>query len=77
VSDEAILAAQHQLGKEEGIFSAPEGAATLAGLISLIQKGWVRPDERIVLFNTGSGLKYINNLTAREPASATNAVHTG
>jgi len=77
VSDQVILAAQRQLGKEEGIFSAPEGAATLAGLISLIQKGWVRPDERIVLFNTGSGLKYINNLTAREPASATNAVHTG
>lgn len=77
VSDQSILAAQRQLGKEEGIFSAPEGAATLAGLISLIQNGWVRPDERIVLFNTGSGLKYINNLTAREPASATNAVHTG
>jgi threonine synthase len=59
VSDEAILAAQHQLGREEGIFAAPEGAATLAGLTSLIQKGWVRADERIVLFNTGSGLKYI------------------
>ena len=68
VSDQVILAAQRQLGKEEGIFSAPEGAATLAGLISLIQKGWVRPDERIVLFNTGSGLKYINNLAGSEPA---------
>jgi threonine synthase len=68
VSDEAILAAQHQLGKAEGIFSAPEGAATLAGLISLIQSGWVRPDESIVLFNTGSGLKYIDNLPVREPA---------
>jgi threonine synthase len=61
VSDEAILAAQRQLGKEEGIFSAPEGAATLAGLISLTQSGWVGPDERIVLFNTGSGLKYISD----------------
>ena len=68
VSDEAILAAQRQLGREEGIFAAPEGAATLAGLISLIQKGWVRPDERIVLFNTGTGLKYINNLAGSEPA---------
>jgi threonine synthase len=67
VSDEAILAAQSQLGKEEGIFSAPEGAATLAGLISLTQSGWVRPDERIVLFNTGSGLKYINNLPPGRP----------
>jgi threonine synthase len=60
VSDEAILAAQRQLGKEEGIFAAPEGAATLAGLTRLIEKGWVGADERIVLFNTGSGLKYIN-----------------
>lgn len=59
VSDEFILAAQHQIGKEEGIFSAPEGAATLAGLNKLIQQKWVQPDERIVLFNTGSGLKYL------------------
>jgi len=59
VSDEAILAAQHQLGEKEGIFPAPEGAATLAGLIKLIQKNWIKPDERIVLFNTGSGLKYL------------------
>ena len=71
VSDEAISAAQHQLGEREGIFSAPEGAATLAGLISLIKQGWVRPDERIVLFNTGSGLKYINNLAATDPAGGT------
>jgi threonine synthase len=60
VSDEAITSAQHQIGEEEGIFAAPEGAATLAGLIKLIQQKWVQPDERIVLFNTGSGLKYLN-----------------
>ena len=59
VSDEAILSAQSQLGKLEGIFAAPEGAATLAALIELLDQAWVRPDERIVLFNTGSGLKYI------------------
>jgi threonine synthase len=59
VSDEAITAAQHQLGNAEGIFSAPEGAATLAALHQLIQEKWVQSDERIVLFNTGSGLKYI------------------
>ena len=63
VSDEAILTAQHQLGRQEGIFSAPEGAATLAGLLKLIQQNWVHPDERVVLLNTGSGLKYINTLT--------------
>lgn len=59
VSDEAILVAQHELGRAEGIFAAPEGAATLAALKKLVEQGWVHPDERIVLFNTGSGLKYL------------------
>jgi threonine synthase len=59
VSDDEITAAQHQIGKMEGIFTAPEGAATLAALLKLIQQKWVQPEERIVLFNTGSGLKYL------------------
>jgi len=59
VSDEAILASQKELARLEGIFAAPEGAATLAALRVLIEKKWVNPEERIVLFNTGSGLKYI------------------
>ena len=60
VSDEAILESQSQLASMEGIFPAPEGAATLAALKELIKKGWVKPEERIVLFNTGSGLKYLD-----------------
>jgi threonine synthase len=60
VSDGAILDAQKKLGNLEGIFAAPEGAATLAALEKLIQDKWVRPDERIILFNTGSGLKYLS-----------------
>jgi threonine synthase len=59
VSDSAILQAQRQLAGSEGIFAAPEGAATLAALIKLVDSGWVRADERIVLFNTGTGLKYL------------------
>ncbi len=59
VSDEAIRQAQRKLATHEGIFPAPEGAATLAGLEQLIEQGWVQPDERVVLFNTGTGLKYI------------------
>ena len=59
VSDAAILQAQSQLGRLEGIFAAPEGAATLAALKMLVQKKWIAPDEHVVLFNTGSGLKYI------------------
>ena len=59
VSDEAILESQRQLASMEGIFAAPEGAATLAALKDLIKQGWLQPEERIVLFNTGSGLKYL------------------
>ena len=60
VSDASILEAQRKLGRMEGIFPAPEGAATLAALEVLIQRKWVHPEERIVLFNTGSGLKYLD-----------------
>ncbi len=59
VSDEEILAAVHEVGEAEGVFAAPEGAATYAGLKHLVKAGWVKPDERIVLFNTGTGLKYL------------------
>ena len=59
VSDEAIIEAQKHLAFKEGIFAAPEGAATLAGLQKLMEDDWISPNERIVLFNTGTGLKYI------------------
>ncbi len=62
VSDQSIQEAQRLLGRMEGIFAAPEGAATLAALEKLIAQKWVRPDERIVLFNTGSGLKYLDQI---------------
>lgn len=60
VSDENILEAQGQLGRAEGIFAAPEGAATLAAYRKLLDEKWLAPDERVVLFNTGSGLKYLD-----------------
>lgn len=62
VSDAAILEAQRKLGGREGIFPAPEGAATLAALEKLVQQKWIHPDERVVLFNTGLGLKYLDQL---------------
>jgi threonine synthase len=62
VSDKSILESQKQLASLEGIFAAPEGAATLAALKELLQQGWVDPEERIVLFNTGSGLKYLDHM---------------
>ena len=62
VSDADILEAQRNLGRLEGIFPAPEGAATLVALEKLVKQKWVHPDESIVLFNTGSGLKYLDQL---------------
>ena len=59
VSDEQIRAAQLQLGQSEGIFAAPEGAATVAALPVLLERGWLKNDERVVLLNTGTGLKYL------------------
>jgi threonine synthase len=59
VSDVEILLAQHELAVSEGVFAAPEGAAAWAGLKHLYQQGWVHPVENIILYNTGSGLKYI------------------
>jgi threonine synthase len=59
VSDQDIFDAQNELAVTEGIFASPEGAATLAGLKHLVKAGWVQTDENIVLFITGTGLKYI------------------
>jgi threonine synthase len=62
VSDESILRAQRDLCRKEGIFAAPEGAATLAALYELVRRKWIDPQERVVLFNTGSGLKYLDQI---------------
>ena len=59
VSDADILQAQRELGRMEGIFSAPEGAATLVAYKKLLREKWITPSEKVVLFNTGSGLKYL------------------
>ena len=60
VKDEEIIKAQKEMASTEGIFAAPEGAATLAALKHLLVKKWIQSDDKVVLFNTGSGLKYVN-----------------
>ena len=62
VTDEELMAAVPEMASATGIFPAPEGAATLAGLKKLITSGQVSEDDRVVLFNTGTGLKYIDVL---------------
>ena len=58
VSDAAILAARDEAAREDGLLMSPEGAATLVAWRRAIDEGLVRPDERAVLFNCASGLKY-------------------
>ena len=60
VSDEEMIAATKRMGAATGIFAAPEGAATLAALPYLLEGGWIERDQEVVLFNTGSGLKYVD-----------------
>ena len=60
VTDAEILEAQAELGRLTGIFAAPEGAATYAAVKHLRGNGFLRGDERVVLFNTGMGLKYVS-----------------
>ncbi len=57
VSDDAILAAIPPLARAGGVFAEPAGAASFAGLIAAVDQGLVGADERIVVLNTGSGLK--------------------
>ena len=57
VSDEAILAAVPTMAQGSGVFGEPAGAAAYAGLVNAVEQGLVRADDRIVLVNTGSGLK--------------------
>jgi threonine synthase len=59
VTDEELLAATQEIGAAEGVFCAPEGAACLPALRKLLAAGVVGTDERIVLFNTGAGVKYL------------------
>jgi len=58
VPDRDILRAQKDIASKEGLFVCPEGAATLAAAEQLAATGWIKPGERIVLLNTGTGLKY-------------------
>ncbi|UCC12672.1 MAG: threonine synthase [candidate division WOR-3 bacterium] len=60
VSDEEMLNAIKEIGSTEGIFCCPEGAATLAAFKRLREQGWIKDGERVVLFNTATGLKYIH-----------------
>lgn len=67
VSDADMLDAGARLASEEGIFAAPEGAACVAALEKLLATGFLKPADRIVLYNTGTGLKYAEAYGTRFP----------
>ncbi len=67
VADGETLDAGVELASSEGMFVAPEGAACIAALRRLLASGFLKPEERIVIYNTGSGLKYLEAYSTRFP----------
>ena len=78
VTDEELVEGARELARMEGIFAAPEGGACVPALRKLLARGDVKPDEKVVLFNTGSGIKYLDafekNLRARTPRAKPKSV---
>ncbi len=58
VADHVMAEWVAKLGADTGIFASPEGGATVAAVPMLMERGLISPDDEVVLFNTGSGLKY-------------------
>lgn len=58
VSDTEMIEQARTIGAATGVFPAPEGAACLAAQVQLLREGWIDPGETVVLFNTGTGVKY-------------------
>ncbi len=69
VTDEELMADVRLVSRLEGIFACPEGAATISALRKMVEQGHVDRDERVVLFNTGSGLKYTDLFTVKAPVA--------
>jgi len=67
VDDKETLQAQASLGAEEGAFVCPEGAATLTAAIRLYNQGWIKADDKVLLLNTGTGLKYPETVKVEAP----------
>ncbi|MBM7773421.1 threonine synthase [Actinokineospora baliensis] len=67
VTDEELLTAQRQLARDEGTFICPEGAACFAALTRLRETGWLNGTERVVVLNTGTGVKYPDTVSVEVP----------
>lgn len=69
VSDDALLEAQSLLGRTEGMFVCPEGAACIAALLDLKSAGWLNAADKVVVLNTGTGIKYPSSSLDTRPHS--------
>ena len=65
-TDDEILAAVRHWASVEGVFAAPEGAASLVAYQKLRATGFLRDQDKVVLFNTGSAYKYLDMIEAQE-----------
>jgi threonine synthase len=75
VSDADLIDAGIQLARDEGLFIAPEGAACVVALEKLIVSGFLKRHERIVIYNTGAGLKYLEAYSVRFPLRSLAETH--
>ncbi len=67
IDDDDLLRVQAELASTEGAFICPEGAATLSAALKLREQGWIKEDEKVVLLNTGTGLKYPDTVQVEVP----------
>jgi threonine synthase len=78
VTDHELIEGARELARTEGIFAAPEGGACVPALRNLLARGDVKPEERVLLFNTASGIKYLDafdkKLKARTPKGQPSAL---
>ena len=65
VSDDDLLKGAREIASSEGVFASPEGGACVPAVKTLLARGEIRSDERVVLFNTGGALKYLDVLERR------------
>lgn len=70
VADTDLIDAGIRLAAEEGVFISPEGAACVVAAEKLLRDGFLKRDEKIVIYNTGSGLKYLEAYSTRFPRMA-------
>lgn len=78
VTDNELMDGAREMARTEGIFAAPEGGACVPALRNLLARGDVKPEEKVLIFNTSSGIKYLDafekKLTARTPSGQPSAL---